>query len=38
MQRKRGRTKFGGEVLLVFEEEAAVGGIVQIPGAGGEFV
>jgi hypothetical protein len=38
VKRKRGGAQLGGEVLLVLEEEAAVGGVVQIPSAGRELV
>jgi hypothetical protein len=38
VQRQRRGTQLGGEVLLVLEVQAAIGGIVQIPGAGRQFV
>ncbi len=38
VKRERRRAQLGSKVLLVLEEEAAVGGIVEIPGAGGQFI
>ena len=38
VQRKCGGTELGSEVLLVLEKQATVGRVVQIPGAGGEFI
>jgi hypothetical protein len=38
VQRERRGTQLGGKILLVLEVQAAVGGIVQIPGAGRQLV
>ena len=38
MQRESSGAQLGGEVLLIFEVQAAVGRVVQIPSAGRQFV
>ena len=38
MQRQRRRTQLGGEILLIFEVQPTVGGLVQIPGASRQLI